>query len=78
MSRKVLSTLGAALLLAVAASAAGCATPAPVRPWQRAYLTRRAMQFDDGMEGRFRQHLFGSREGADGGYGQAGGGCGCN
>ena len=32
----------------------------------------------DGLEGRFRQHLFGAREGAEGGYGHAGGGCGCN
>jgi hypothetical protein len=62
----------------VAVLAVGCGHPPPVRPWQREHLSRRAMQFDDGLEGRFRQHLFGSREGADGGYGHAGGGCGCN
>jgi hypothetical protein len=29
-------------------------------------------------EARFGQHATGSREGADGGTGQPGGGCGCN
>lgn len=65
---------------AVAALLAGCAhpPPPPVQVWQRGHLARRAMQFDDGLEGRFRQHLFGAREGAEGGYGHVGGGCGCN
>ena len=59
---------------------AGCAhrTP-PVQPWQREYLSKRAMQFDsDPQEDRFRQHWLGAREGADLGFGQPGGGCGCN
>jgi hypothetical protein len=60
--------------------AAGCAhRPPPVQPWQREHLSRRAMQFDaDPQEDRFRQHWFGAREGGDLGYGQPGGGCGCN
>jgi hypothetical protein len=72
--------LPALLLLALlGSSASGCAHAPPVKPWQRGYLAKRAMQFDDGLEGRFRQHLFGgAREGADGGYGHVGGGCGCN
>ena len=58
---------------------AGCAHRPPVQPWQREYLSKRAMQFDsDPQEDRFRQHWLGSREGADLGYGQPGGGCGCN
>jgi hypothetical protein len=57
----------------------GCAqTPPPVRPWQRGYLAKRALQFNDGLEARFRQPMFASREGAEGGYGFVGGGCGCN
>jgi hypothetical protein len=32
----------------------------------------------DAGESRFEQHARGSREGADGGTGEAGGGCGCN
>jgi hypothetical protein len=66
--------------IALGAVAAGCAhTPPPVQPWQREYLSKRAMQFDGSVpEDRFRQHWFGAREGADLGYGQPGGGCGCN
>ena len=72
------------LALAAAAlfvTAAGCAhKPAPpVQPWQREHLSKRALRFDaDPQEDRFRQHWLGSREGADLGYGQPGGGCGCN
>lgn len=68
---------GLAVLLA-GGLISGCAHPPPVKPWQRGNLVRRAMQFDDGLEGRFRQHMFSSREGAEGGYGHVGGGCGCN
>jgi hypothetical protein len=54
----------------------GCAR---VKPYQREHLARRAM-VDDRTPGgtRFEQHRNGSREGADGGTGQPGGGCGCN
>ena len=68
------------LLLAAGGAGAGCATAAPpVQPWQREHLARRAMRFDtDPLEARFRQHMWGSREGSDLGYGTPGGGCGCN
>ena len=57
----------------------GCGHQPPVQPWQREHLSRRAMRFDaDPIEMRFRQHMFGSREASDLGYGQPGGGCGCN
>lgn len=60
--------------------AAGCVhAPPPVQPWQREYLSKRAMRFDaDPLEMHFRQHMWGSREGSDLGFGQPGGGCGCN
>jgi Domain of unknown function (DUF4266) len=73
--------LVALALCAALGGASGCAhaPPPPIQPWQREYLSRRAMRFDtDPLEQRFRQHMFGSREGADGGYNQPGGGCGCN
>jgi hypothetical protein len=68
------------LLAALAlATAAGCAHQPPVQPWQREHLAKRAMRFDaDPMEDHFRQHWLGAREGADLGFGQPGGGCGCN
>jgi Domain of unknown function (DUF4266) len=65
---------------AAAAGATGCAHLAPpVQPWQREHLAKRALRFDaDPQEDRFRQHWYGAREGADLGFGQPGGGCGCN
>lgn len=77
------STFGKRLFLAltivVSGFAMACAHPPkpPAEPWEREHLGKRAMQFDD-PEGHFRQHVFGTREGADLGYGQPGGGCGCN
>jgi hypothetical protein len=60
-------------------ASAGCTLAPPVRPWQRGYLSKRALRFDgDRLEQRFRQHMLGSREGSDLGFGQPGGGCGCN
>jgi len=63
-----------------AAGTAGCAhRPPPIQPWQREHLAKRAMRFDaDPVEAHFRQHMYGAREGSDLGYGQPGGGCGCN
>ena len=55
---------------------AGCVR---VQAHQRGTLAKRAMTNDrDPGEVRFGQHALGSREGADGGTGQPGGGCGCN
>jgi len=56
--------------------AAGCAV---VKPHEREHLARPSMIEDrDAGERRFEQHRTGSREGADGGTGEPGGGCGCN
>lgn len=50
-----------------------------VQAHQRGAHAKRAMTNDrDPGEARFGQHATGSREGADGGTGQPGGGCGCN
>ncbi len=50
-----------------------------VKPYQRENLTKRSMVTDrEAGERRFEQHARGSREGSDGGTGEAGGGCGCN
>jgi hypothetical protein len=55
---------------------AGCAR---VKPYQRQNLARPEMVDDRAPgEARFAQHQSGSREGADGGTGEPGGGCGCN
>jgi hypothetical protein len=55
---------------------AGCVV---VKPYQREYLSERAMSPSaESTEDRFRAHWQESREGSIGGYGAAGGGCGCN
>jgi len=55
---------------------AGCVV---VRAHQRGHLAKRAMTDDrDAGEARFAGHERGSREGAEGGTGEPGGGCGCN
>lgn len=65
-----------ALVAAAGAAASGCRT---VAPWQRETLSKPAMTpGKDKAESRFNQHARGSREGSEGGYGEAGGGCGCN
>lgn len=69
-------------VLGLVLASAGCAHRAPpVRPWQREYLAKRGMRLDmpgELEEDRFRQHWLGSREGSDLGFGEPGGGCGCN
>jgi hypothetical protein len=81
---RFLGRLGLPVLIAITAGGlggatlSGCGHAPPVKPWQRANVARRAMSFDDGLETRFKQHVFSAREGADGGYGRFSGGCGCN
>lgn len=69
-----------ACALAIAASGvAGCATFEPPKPWEKQDLARPSMQFDaDALDARTTQHIYQSKEGASGGYGAGGGGCGCN
>ncbi len=61
-------------LVFAALGSAGC-----VRPWQRETLAR----LQDRLDGHpamhaYEAHLWMVREGAAGGQGKAGGGCGCN
>jgi hypothetical protein len=67
------------LLTALLAISIGSTACVRVQAHQREHLAKRAMTNDrDTGEERFGQHATGSREGADGGTGQPGGGCGCN
>lgn len=51
----------------------------PVSPWQKGNLAKPIMALDpDPLETRFNQHIYFSKEGASGGAGVGGGGCGCN
>lgn len=63
-------------LALICALSSGCVV---VRPHERQNLARKSMTADrSASELRFKQHMYGAREGADGGTGEPGGGCGCN
>ncbi len=56
----------------------GCGRYA-VRPDEKEFLADRIMQPDyDAADNAVEQHTLSNREAAQGGYGAAGGGCGCN
>jgi hypothetical protein len=64
--------------MALCATLAGCGRHA-VRPDEKEYLADRIMQPDyDAAETASDQHVLTNREGSQGGFGAAGGGCGCN
>jgi hypothetical protein len=66
-------------LLAIAALS-GCSGIEPwVKPYERDKLADPIMALDgDPVSTAYIQHVFEAREGAKGGEGAAGGGCGCN
>jgi len=67
-------------LWATLAAAAGCGAPSwTVKAHQRELLADRIMQLDGNAQERSAdQHILANREGAMGGQGTSGGGCGCN
>jgi hypothetical protein len=67
------------LAIAVAALFSGCGSIGTVQPWEKGNLAKPEMAFDpDVLEARFADHTYFSKEGASGGAGVGGGGCGCN
>jgi hypothetical protein len=77
---KLVSKTLALLVLGLALGAGGCATQKwTVKPHQRELLADRIMQPDgDAQEAAADDHVLSNREGAIGGSGTSGGGCGCN
>ena len=68
-----------ALLLAIVVVLGAVATGGCVKAYQREYLSLRPMRpASEAAEDKFRAHWGSSREGSEGGFGAAGGGCGCN
>ena len=69
-----------AVALALASLAGGCAASKwTVKPHQRELLADRIMQLDaEEQERSAEDHILSNREGAIGGSGTSGGGCGCN
>jgi hypothetical protein len=67
----------AAGLIGVALS--GCAALAGPQPWEKGNLAKPSMTMaGNPLQERFMQHIYDSKEGASGGSGVGGGGCGCN
>ena len=63
-------------LISLLSGAVGCAR---VQPWQRGTLSEYIMRADrDPLEDTLQEHVYFTREGASGGRGVGGGGCGCN
>jgi hypothetical protein len=68
------------LSLLVVAGLSGCGPIEPwVKPYERDRLADPIMALDsDAISSSYMQHVYEAREGARGGEGAAGGGCGCN
>ncbi len=57
----------------------GCSIGQAVKPWEKESLARPEMTFEgDQLDTRYTEHIYSSKEGASGGAGVGGGGCGCN
>ena len=75
--RKIM-LLGTVLSCVLACSACSSMIQ-PVQAWEKGKLAKREMTFDaDGLENKFAEHTYSSKESAFGGNGVGGGGCGCN
>lgn len=65
-----------ALVLLTSWLGSGCAS---VQAWEKGALAKREMTFaSDRLSQRFAEHIYASKEAANGGSSVGGGGCGCN
>ncbi len=74
------SLIRVVLLITSVAWLSGCANIEPwVKPYERDHLADPIMALDsDPVSTAYMQHVYEAREGARGGEGAVGGGCGCN
>lgn len=71
-------TLKIFFLLLLVIQGTGCAFES-VKPWHRDILAKQSSQLiPDPLEYEADEHIYFSKEGAKGGQGVGGGGCGCN
>lgn len=69
--------MGKGIFVVVVLLLSGCESVA-VKAWERTYLARQDMAWEpDPMRSIMREHIYTSKEGASGGVGTGGGGCGC-
>jgi hypothetical protein len=80
MYEKIMAIGRLIIPLLALAGAAGCGGVEPwVKPYERDRLADPIMALDmDPVSSSYVQHVYEAREGARGGEGAAGGGCGCN
>ena len=80
MNKITYRLLKVVLMTAVLAGVSACGSIEPwVKPYERDRLADPIMFLDsDPVSTAYVQHVFEAREGARGGEGAAGGGCGCN
>tara|TARA_R110002096_G_scaffold224677_9_gene413997 strand:- start:2344 stop:2562 length:219 start_codon:yes stop_codon:yes gene_type:complete len=65
-----------ALIVLITFIASGCTA---VKPWERGTLSKKEMAWSpDPLAATLSEHIYFAKEAAAGGYGSAGGGCGCN
>lgn len=78
-NRSRILLLSCAAALACASSGCTSAQAARVKPWERSHLADPAMNPDrDPLASAMEDHVYFSREAAQGGRGVGGAGCGCN
>ncbi len=79
MKKDVIQKLCHAVLLICMLGLSGCALGTAVQPWEKETLARPEMTFEgDKLDNAYTEHIYSSKEGASGGAGVGGGGCGCN
>ena len=79
MNKKVMQKPLYALLLMIMLGLSGCALGTAVQPWEKETLARPEMTFEgDKLDTAYTEHIYSNKEGASGGAGVGGGGCGCN
>ncbi len=71
--------LSACVWVVAAASLGACSGLGQVSPWEKGILAKPEMTFEgDRLDTNYVEHIYSSKEGASGGAGVGGGGCGCN
>lgn len=79
MTTRHMSSARILLALSILLGLSGCGIEPWVKPYERDRLADPVMALDaDPVSSAYMQHVYEAREGARGGEGAAGGGCGCN
>jgi len=79
MKKNMFQQLVHALLLMITLALSACSIGPAVQPWEKETLARPEMTFEgDPLDTKYVEHIYSSKEGASGGSGVGGGGCGCN